>query len=96
MAAVRVEVAIEHFLRDTWNWKSLHRSPNVTSGISVLKAPDEHRVHSRSRDDAELPSARDGICESPVRDGDAHAALDDLREPIERWHGYGELVEAGE
>lgn len=47
--------------------------------IAILQPPNEYGIQHRAGYDAELPQARDGVCEPPVRNGDAQAALNDTR-----------------
>ncbi len=42
-----------------------------------MESSDEHRVDRRTRYDAELPFGGDRSCQTPIRHGHAHAALDD-------------------
>jgi hypothetical protein len=71
------EVAVEDALGDTWEGKGGECATHVTTGIADLESSDEDGVEGRPRHDSELSVGGDGVGESPVRYGGAHAALDD-------------------
>src|SRR5262249_7655313 len=84
--AVWLEVSSEDFLADFGHGKRGYRSAHVAARIAILEPPDEARIEHRSRDDAKLPRAGYGVGETPIRDGHAHAALDDARKGREKGH----------
>jgi hypothetical protein len=51
----------------------------VAAEVAILEAPGKNVVERRAGDDPQVAQARDGLREPPIRDGDTHAALDDLR-----------------
>lgn len=53
------------------------RPTHVSADVSELKTPHQDGVDRGTRDDTEMPRFWNGFRESPVRNGDAHAALDD-------------------
>ena len=59
-----------------------HHPPHVAARVAVLQHPRHHQVWPDAGDDAEPARLRDRAGESPVRDGDTHAALDDRRETV--------------
>ncbi len=47
--------------------------------VTVGKAGDHDQGDTGAGNNPQLPGLRNGSCQSPIRDGHTHAALDDLR-----------------
>ena len=54
------------------------RTAHITAGVAILQTPGEHLVKSCSRYDAELTDTGDRLCQAPIGDADAHAALNNF------------------
>ena len=56
-----------------------HRVGHMAADVAGLQAAGEDDREQCAGDDSELAELRDGAGETPVGDGDAHAALNDER-----------------
>lgn len=75
--ALGQKVAVKHPLGNAGDREARHGSPHLAADITILEPPYQDRIDAGSRDHAELPAARDGTGEAPIRDRDPHPALYD-------------------
>jgi len=76
--AARDEQRVQNALRHLREGEMGQRAAHVAAEVSVLQASSQHLIKPRSRHDAELTDAGDRLGQTPIRDTDAHAALNNF------------------